>query len=111
MANPPWLLTERTDGSDASPHVARIAGVGRRVPATELSTHDLMATTRHHTKIDLERLTGIRSRHVSVGDEDSLSLATAAAQDCLRRAGRRPEDVELLVSCSITKYRDGLTQW
>ncbi|HET6950600.1 MAG TPA: 3-oxoacyl-[acyl-carrier-protein] synthase III C-terminal domain-containing protein [Acidimicrobiales bacterium] len=106
-----WMLMERSPDAGPAPHVARIAGVGRRLPATRLSTDDLMSSTRHRTGIDLERLTGIRERRVSRGEEDSLSLATAAARDCLDRAGRRAEDVDLLVSCSITKYRGGLVQW
>jgi 3-oxoacyl-[acyl-carrier-protein] synthase-3 len=106
-----WLLTERSPDGDRAPFVARIAGVGRALPATHLTTDALMGTTRHRTRIDLERLTGIHERRVSVGDEDSLSLAVAAARDCLSRSGRRAEDVDLVVSCSITKYRDGLVQW
>jgi 3-oxoacyl-[acyl-carrier-protein] synthase-3 len=105
------MLTERSPDGDDAPFVARIAGVGRSLPATHLTTEGLMGTTRHRTRIDLERLTGIRERRVSVGDEDSLSLAVGAARDCLTRSGRRPEDVDLVVSCSITKYRDGLVQW
>ena len=76
-----WLVMEG-DGSPA-PFRARLAGAGRHLPATVLTTDELMATTRHHTHIDLERLTGIHERRVSIGDEDSYSLATAAAQDCL----------------------------
>jgi 3-oxoacyl-[acyl-carrier-protein] synthase III len=106
-----WMLTERAPDSDVAPYVARIAGVGRRLPVTHLSTEALMGTTRHHTRIDLERLTGIHERRVSVGDEDSLTLAVGAARDCLARSGRRAEDIDLVVSCSITKYRDGLVQW
>lgn len=102
---------EHAPNGDAAPYVARIAGVGRRLPTTSLSTEALMGSTRHRTRIDLERLTGIHERHVSVGDEDSLSLATAAARDCLDRSGRRAEEIDLVVSCSITKYRDGLVQW
>jgi 3-oxoacyl-[acyl-carrier-protein] synthase III len=106
-----WLLTERSpDGADA-PFVARIAGIGRKLPHTHLTTDELMGSTRHHTRIDLERLTGIRERRVSAGDEDSLSLATGAALDCLDRSGRRAEEIDLVISCSITKYRDGLVQW
>ena len=70
-----------------------------------------MSTTRHRTHIDLERLTGIRERRVSVGDEDSYSLATSAALDCIHRAGREAASVDAVISCSITKFRDGLTQW
>jgi 3-oxoacyl-[acyl-carrier-protein] synthase-3 len=91
--------------------VARIAGVGRRLPGTLLTTDELMGSTRHRTRIDLERLTGIHERRVSGGDEDSLSLAIAAAGDCLGRAGRDAGEIDLVVSCSITKYRGGLVQW
>ena len=111
LAATDWLLTERSPDGAAAPHVARVAGIGRALPATHLTTDELMATTRHNTRVDLERLTGIHERRVSVGDEDSLSLAIGAARDCLERSGRRAEDIDLVVSCSITKYRDGLVQW
>jgi 3-oxoacyl-[acyl-carrier-protein] synthase-3 len=106
-----WLLSERSPDGERAPYVARIAGIGRHLPPTRLTTDDLMGSTRHRTGIDLERLTGIRERRVSVGDEDSLSLAIAAARDCLARSGREGADIDLVVSCSITKYRDGLVQW
>ncbi|QHE72839.1 3-oxoacyl-[acyl-carrier-protein] synthase (plasmid) [Rhodococcus sp. WAY2] len=70
-----------------------------------------MATTRHTTHIDLERLTGIRERRVSVGDEDSYTLAAAAAEDAVRRSGRDAGSLDAVISCSITKFRGGLTQW
>lgn len=70
-----------------------------------------MSTTRHHTHIDLERLTGIRERRVSVGDEDSFTLATAAALDSLEKAQREAASVDVVINCSITKFRGGLTQW
>src|SRR5579875_2586254 len=105
------LLMEKSPGGPEAPYVARIAGAGRCLPSTHLTTEELMASTRHRTGIDLERLTGIHERRVATGDEDSLSLAVAAAEDCLATSGRRAEDVEVLISCSITKYRDGLVQW
>jgi 3-oxoacyl-[acyl-carrier-protein] synthase III len=106
-----WLLTERSPDGTAAPFVARIAAVGRKLPPTHLTTDQLMASTRHRTRIDLERLTGIHERRVSRGDEDSVSLAIGAARDCLARSGRRADEIDLVVSCSITKYRDGLVQW
>ena len=95
----------------AAPFRTRVAGAGRRLPTTHLTTDELMSTTRHHTHIDLERLTGIHERRVSVGDEDSYSLATAAALDCLDEAQRDAASVDVVISCSITKFRGGLTQW
>lgn len=91
--------------------MARIGGAGRCLPRERLTTDDLMASTRHRTGIDLERLTGIRERRVSDGSDDSLNLATEAALDCLRRSGRQAGDLEAVINCSITKYRDGLVQW
>ena len=104
-----WLVMEG-DGPVA-PYRTRLAGAGRHLPATHLTTDDLMSTTRHDTHIDLERLTGIRERRVSVGDDDSHSLATAAALDCLDRAQQDAADLDVIISCSITKFRGGLVQW
>jgi len=103
-----WLVMD--EGSRA-PYRARIASAGRHLPPTHLTTDELMASTRHRTHIDLERLTGIHERRVSVGDEDSYSLATAAALDCLGRADVPAASLDAVINCSITKYRDGLTQW
>lgn len=111
MARTRWLVIEPPAGESDAPFRTRLAGAGRHLPATHLSTSELMAGTRHHTHIDLERLTGIRERRVSVGDEDSYSLATAAAFDCLTRAGRTGSSVDAVISCSITKFHGGLTQW
>ena len=106
-----WLMLERSPDGTRAPHVARVESVGRCLPATRLTTDALMASTRHRTRIDLERLTGIRERRVAGGRQNSLTLAADAAADCLRRSRHRPEDLEAVVSCSITKYRDGLVQW
>ena len=105
-----WLVEEPSSGGPAAPFRTRVAGAGRHLPTTHLTTDDLMSTTRHHTHIDLERLTGIHERRVSVGDDDSYSLATAAAMDALDRAQRDAASIDVVISCSITKLRDGLTQ-
>ncbi|HWC43274.1 MAG TPA: 3-oxoacyl-[acyl-carrier-protein] synthase III C-terminal domain-containing protein [Actinomycetota bacterium] len=106
-----WLLLERSPDGRRAPHVARLESVGRCLPATRRTTSEVMASTRHRTKIDLEQLTGIRERRIADGGQDSLTLAAGAAADCLGRSRHRPEDLEAVVSCSITKYRDGLVQW
>ncbi|HWD46864.1 MAG TPA: 3-oxoacyl-[acyl-carrier-protein] synthase III C-terminal domain-containing protein [Actinomycetota bacterium] len=106
-----WLMLEHSPDGQRAPHVARFESVGRCLPATRRTTGELMASTRHRTRIDLERLTGIRERRVADGGQDSFTLAAGAAADCLCRSRHRPEDLEALISCSITKYRDGLAQW
>jgi 3-oxoacyl-[acyl-carrier-protein] synthase-3 len=104
-----WLVMEG-DGP-AAQFRTRLAGAGRHLPATHLTTDELMATTRHNTHIDLERLTGIRERRVSIGDEDSYSLAISAGLNCLGRANQNAAELDVVISCSITKFRGGLTQW
>ena len=105
-----WLMIERA-GDGTAPYTARIASAGRRLPESRLTTDELMASTRHRTRIDLERLTGIRERRVSRGEETSLSLAVGAARDCLDRSDVAAADLDVVVNCSITKYREGLAQW
>lgn len=106
-----WLVMDHGRDGVRTPFTTRIAGAGRHLPATHLSSDDLMSTTRHNTHIDLEKLTGIRERRVSVGDEDSYTLAISAAFDCLAHANRSAQSVDAVISCSITKFHDGLTQW
>ncbi len=111
MADKQWLMMEPSSGTTDAPYRTRVAGAGRRLPTTHLTSDALMSSTRHNTHIDLERLTGIRERRVSVGDEDSYSLATGAALNCLDKAQREASSLDAVISCSITKFHDGLTQW
>jgi 3-oxoacyl-[acyl-carrier-protein] synthase-3 len=105
-----WLLMESA-GAPALPYSASIVGAGRCLPEEHLSTGELMASARHHPAIDLERLTGIVERRVSGGQEDSLSLAVKAADDALTHRSWAPGDLDVVLSCSITKFRDGFAQW
>ena len=109
--NTHWLVMDIADTGAPAPFSTRVAGAGRRLPPTHLTTDELMASTRHHTHIDLERLTGIHERRVSTGDEDSYSLATMAALDCLDKAQQDSASIDVVINCSITKFRSGLTQW
>ena len=60
-------------------------------------------------RVDLERLTGIRERRVCGAGEDSYSLAVDAAWECLSHSEHASSDIEMIVSCSITKYGSDLS--
>ena len=90
-------------------HRARLESVGVKLPERRLTTRDLMASTRHRTGIDLERLTGIRERRVCSEGEDSLTLALEAARDCLSRSRHRAADLDVVICASITRYVGGLS--
>jgi 3-oxoacyl-[acyl-carrier-protein] synthase-3 len=107
LAAETWLTTEPV-AEDA--YAARFESIGVRLPRRRLLTADLMASTRHRTHIDLERLTGIHERRVVSDGEDSLSLAVGAARDCLSRSRHRAADLDMVISSSISKYDGGFRQ-
>ena len=65
---------------------------------------------QHRTRIQLERLTGIHERHVVGPGENSFTLATGAARDCLAHSQHQAPDIEMLISTSITRSRGGSSQ-
>jgi len=96
----------RSSGASASaPWRSRIESVGVCLPRRRLSTRELMAACPAAADVDLEGLTGIRWRRVCSDDEDSHTLARDAALDCLARSRHRPGNVEMVINCSITRYR------
>lgn len=103
----PWMMVEPTG---SSPYTARFESIGVQVPDTRVSSSALMASTRHRTHIDLERLTGIHERRVATDGEDSFALAVGAARDCLARSRHGAADLDMLISTSISKYRGGYRQ-
>jgi len=101
-----WMLTEATG---EAPFEARFESIGVSLPEHRVTTRELMATTKHHTRIDLERLTGIREHREASPVESSLSLAIAAARDCLSRSRYTGADLDMVIDASITRYIDGTT--
>jgi hypothetical protein len=61
-----WMALE--GGREGSPpgrgYRSRFTAIGACIPAPLLTTDELMASTRYETGIELERLTGVRERHV-----------------------------------------------
>jgi 3-oxoacyl-[acyl-carrier-protein] synthase-3 len=91
-----------------SPFVSRFESIGLELPERRVATRDLMASTRHGGRIRLDELTGIEERRVCSEGEDTVTLAVSAAQDCLDHSRYQADDIEMLINCSISHYRDGL---
>ena len=83
-----WMAFEGgADGSpNGGPYTSRFVGIGASVPERRVSSDELMASTKHRTDIDLERLTGVRERRIAGEGEDSYTLALGAARDALAYA-------------------------
>ena len=96
--------------ADQALHRARFESVGVRLPERRLTSEELLASTRHRTHIQLERLTGIHERRVAGPGEDSLTLAVGAARDCLAHSRYTGADLDVVINASISKYRGGFIQ-
>jgi len=105
-----WMALE--GGRDGSPGgrawPSRFAAIGAYIPEPRLTTDQLMATTRYETDIELERLTGVRERHVVGRGDDSYTLALGAARDALAHADFGAEDLDMLIVSSISRHVGGV---
>jgi 3-oxoacyl-[acyl-carrier-protein] synthase III len=94
--------------ADRGSYTSRFVGIGASLPERRQGSEALMATTARPTGIDLERLTGVRERRIAGENEDSYTLALAAARDALAYADCPAEDLDVLIVSSITHYVGGL---
>ncbi len=84
----------------------RFEALGAYLPATVQATAELMAGMTAASADDLEGFTGIRNRRVRDADQDSLALALLAAKNCLARSRYRAEQLDVIVSTSISRARN-----
>jgi 3-oxoacyl-[acyl-carrier-protein] synthase III len=92
--------------SPTLPRFSRITGTGSHLPPRRLSNADLaaeLALRGVETSDDwiVER-TGIRARHFAAEGVTCSDLALPAAQAALAAAGRRSEDVDLIIVATST---------
>jgi len=78
--------------------------LGVYLPSKSVSTEDVLAGCRNPVLFPLERLTGIKSRRVAGEDEFSIDLAKKAVADCLRKSKYRPEQIDVLICCNVSRY-------
>lgn len=88
--------------SQASQRIARIVSTGRHLPEREVPNDELRerfgAVPGLEDVVDkFEASTGIRRRWYAPDHWATSDLALPAARQALERAGRRPEDVDLII--------------
>lgn len=77
-----------------------ITGIGKCVPEKVVTNDDLSHLVETSDEW-ISKRTGIRSRHVAV-EESATELAISAVKDALEMSGEKPEDVGVIVACTIT---------
>jgi 3-oxoacyl-[acyl-carrier-protein] synthase III len=83
--------------------------IGMKIPETVLTTRELVEKIKIPGMSKFGLLTGISERRVCTAADDSFSLALGAARDCLSYSRYSPDDIDMIINCSITKYRNGLS--
>ncbi|MBN2632452.1 MAG: hypothetical protein JXR66_02775 [Bacteroidales bacterium] len=87
----------------------QIESIGVKLPSKILTTNELLEKLKIPCIRKFGLLTGIFERKVCSPDEDSFSLAVDAAKDCLSFSKYRAEELDMIINCSITKYKNGLS--
>ena len=78
----------------------RLLATGGALPGRVVTNEDLRRQVDTSDEWITER-TGIRARHLA-GEETTVSMAAAAAEKALKRAGAEPSEVELLIVATIS---------
>lgn len=80
---------------------ARIIGIGSHLPETILTNKDIEKIC-DTTDEWIQKRTGIEERHIIKPGQGSSDLALPAAQQAIEDAGLSPEDIEIIVFCTVT---------
>ncbi len=88
---------------------SRFESIGITVPEKRFNSKDLVDNELVMQILPkLRRATGIKEKRICSEGEDSYTLSVDASRDCLEYSSYRPGQLEMVVCCSITKYKDGL---
>ena len=87
----------------------QIESIGVKIPDKNLTTRELTAKLKIPGINKFGLLTGIQERRICSENEDSFTLATDAAIDCLSHSKYSADELDLIINCSITRYKNGLS--
>ena len=80
-----------------------IASIGVYLPPNEVTTKELVQGCKKKMWFPLEYMTGIKSRRMAGDDEFSIDLARKAVDECLDNSKYKPEHIDMVVCCNITR--------
>ena len=81
----------------------RIVSLGKAVPKTVITNDDLTKILDTSDEWITTR-TGIKQRHISSGDENSLTIGVEAAKEALSKANLKGEDIDLIIAATSNPY-------
>ncbi|WJY48455.1 3-oxoacyl-[acyl-carrier-protein] synthase III C-terminal domain-containing protein [Streptomyces chengbuensis] len=76
-----------------------------------MSTPELLSRMEKAPEFDLFKITGMAERRVADdtrdSPEDCLTMAVSAARECLGRSRYAADEIDIVISCSISRTTDG----
>jgi 3-oxoacyl-(acyl-carrier-protein) synthase III len=81
-----------------------IESIGAYLPHKVVTSKNILDECKINLKYPFERLTGIKSRHMAGDFEFSIDLAINAITQCFTTSNNKPDDIELLICCNISRY-------
>jgi 3-oxoacyl-[acyl-carrier-protein] synthase III len=87
----------------------RFESIGVKIPEKRVTTQEMVKTLKIPGIKKFGLLTGISERRVCSEGEDSFSLAVDAIKDCLSFSKYRAGELDMIINCSITRYKGGLS--
>lgn len=90
---------------------SRIESIGIKLPEKKVSSSSITNLMKLIPSIKLELISGIKERRHCSDNEDTITLALEAAYDCLSYSSYKPEDLEMIIFCGISKLRNDLTYY
>jgi 3-oxoacyl-[acyl-carrier-protein] synthase III len=82
---------------------SRIESLGVYLPPRQVTTEEVVAGCVVPPRFPLERMTGIRSRHVAGDTEFAVDLAQHAVNRCLAGSRYAADEVDIVLSTSIAR--------
>ncbi len=80
----------------------RLAGTGAYLPERVVTNADVVAAGAPMTVEEIEKLSGILTRHVAAPEQATSDLAIAACRTALETAGRKPAEVDRLIVATVS---------
>jgi len=88
---------------------SQFESIGVNIPEKRANTKEIVGKMDERTIKKFELLTGIKERRVCSPGEDSYTLSVNAAKDCLKYSKYLSENLDMIICCSISKNKDGMS--
>lgn len=95
---------------ESSTSRTKIESLGVYLPERVVTTEEVLQGCKVPISFPLEKMTGIRSRRWVAEGEYAVDLSLKAAADCLSRSRFKPDEIDLVICCNISRH-DGPKQF